>query len=193
MNTAKKSVATAAIRAVQTTALATRMATTSPGLLSRDGLGVALIDVKDSREDHGAVPEGEEDADVAEARPQPGDDPREVGDQGGEQRIPRMPEDVGDGGDGVQAADGAALVRLDRTRNYEQKRDVRRHTQQEDEREPASEGEEECSPGADVGPEERGQEGEHRPVDDRGDERAPDECDEVQPCPASQVEAGRRN
>src|ERR1700719_2611631 len=108
MNTVKKRVATRAISMTQTTALATRMATTSLGLLSRAGLGVALIHVKDSGEDHGAVSEGEKNADIAEARSEPGDDPGEVGDQRGEQRVLGMAKDAGDGRDRVQAANGAA-------------------------------------------------------------------------------------
>src|SRR6185437_5765428 len=143
MNTVTNSARTSASTTAQTAALAMRIATTSPGELSRADRGVALIHVQGAREDEGAIPEGDQDPDVAEARTDSGEDPGDVADQRGQQRIFGMTKHVGDRVEGIEAPDGPTGVGLDRAGDKEEEGQVRDEPDPEHEREPAAEEEEE--------------------------------------------------
>src|SRR5437762_13685326 len=115
----------AARTAIEVSAEPTRIAATWPGELSRPDLDVAFIHVQSARKDQGAIAQGQEDADVAQARTEARHDPCQVRDQTSQHRVLRMPKHVSDRMHRVKAANRASRVGLDRARHDEDESHVR--------------------------------------------------------------------
>src|SRR5690349_12025301 len=194
MNTNTNMTMRAAIAAIQMRVPAKAITTTSAGELSRDALGIALIDMHGGGDHQSAVAQREKDADITKAGPQGHDDPTDVADKARKERLLRPAEDVLDRRNWIEAVHQTALVSFKGQWNYEQKTEMSGDGKEACEREPAPERQEEPTAiSIRSGSEEERNEREHAAVDQGGEQHAPECGDQVQPRPASQIEARGRN